>query len=81
MEHMRDGVRINAIAPGGMNTPMAAKTVMPEGVDHELIGRYVGLRGVSSPEEVAQLILYVASEQGRSIHGACLSIDGGITAG
>jgi NAD(P)-dependent dehydrogenase (short-subunit alcohol dehydrogenase family) len=81
MEHMRDGVRINAIAPGGMNTPMAAKTVMPEGVDHELIGRYVGLRGVSSPEEVAQLILYVASEEGRSIHGACLSIDGGITAG
>lgn len=81
MEHMHDGIRINAIAPGGMDTPMAARTVMPEGVSIELIRRYVGLRGVSSPEDVAQLILYVASDQGKSIHGACLAIDGGITAG
>ena len=81
MEHMHDGIRVNAIAPGGMDTPMGAGTSIPEGVDGGLIGRYVGLRGTATPEEVAELILYVTSDSGRSIHGACLSIDGGITSG
>ncbi|MEM7410446.1 MAG: SDR family oxidoreductase [Myxococcota bacterium] len=81
MEHMHDGVRINAIAPGGMATPMGTTVSIPEGVRGDLIGRYTGIRPPSSPEEVADLILFVTSDRGASIHGACLSIDGGITAG
>ena len=81
MEHMHDGIRINAIAPGGMATPMGSTVSMPDCVNGDLIGRYVGLREVSSPEEVAEFILYVTSDQAASIHGACLSIDGGISAG
>ncbi|MEM9177542.1 MAG: SDR family oxidoreductase [Myxococcota bacterium] len=81
MEHMHDEVRINAIAPGGMTTPMGATVSIPEGVRGELIGRYTGLRAPSDPEEVADLILYVTSDRARSIHGACLAIDGGIAAG
>ncbi len=81
MEHMHDGIRINAIAPGGMTTPMGATVSIPEDANGDLIGRYTGIRAPSSPEEVADLILYVTSDRAASIHGACLSIDGGITAG
>jgi NAD(P)-dependent dehydrogenase (short-subunit alcohol dehydrogenase family) len=80
MEFARQEIRINAVAPGGMNTEIAAGMPMPENADETLL-RYFGLRPPSDPDEIAQLILYVASECGRSIHGACLSIDGGVTAG
>ncbi|MAG30452.1 MAG: SDR family oxidoreductase [Deltaproteobacteria bacterium] len=81
MEHMHDGIRINAIAPGGMMTPMGETVSIPDGVKGDLIGRYTGIRAPSTPEEVAELILYVTSDRAPSIHGACLSIDTGITAG
>lgn len=81
MEHMHDRVRINAIAPGAMDTPMATKVTFPDDVKGELITRYTGQRTPSTPEEVAQFILYVTSDAAPSIHGACLSIDGGIAAG
>lgn len=81
MEHMHDDVRINAISPGGMDTPMATKVTFPDGVNGDLITRYTGQRPGSTAEEVAQFILYVTSDAAPSIHGACLSIDGGITAG
>ena len=84
MEHIHDDVRINAIAPGAMATGMmdpgedGTMPVLPEGVDMELVSRYMPLREAAKPEEVAELILYVASDSGKSFHGACLSIDGGV---
>lgn len=73
-------VRINAVAPGGMNTPIIA-SAFPEGADETLIYRYAGLRGVSEPEDVAEVILFVASDRARAVHGTCYLADRGITAG
>ncbi len=81
MEYMQTPVRINAIAPGGINTAMTATPSMPEGIDFQLLGRYVPLRGSSEPEDLTDLILMLAGPRGRSIHGACLNADRGITAG
>jgi NAD(P)-dependent dehydrogenase (short-subunit alcohol dehydrogenase family) len=39
------------------------------------------MRGMSQPEEIAGAVAYVASEEARSVHGAILSIDNGMTAG
>ena len=47
----------------------------------DLLARYSGLRGLVEVEDVAELIAMLASPAGRSYHGACLSIDAGITAG
>jgi NAD(P)-dependent dehydrogenase (short-subunit alcohol dehydrogenase family) len=46
MEYMHHPIRINAVAPGGMATNMAATAVFPEGADFGLIKRYSGMRGV-----------------------------------
>jgi NAD(P)-dependent dehydrogenase (short-subunit alcohol dehydrogenase family) len=81
MEYARKSIRINAVAPGGMITGIANGMTMPEGVEYDLIQRYSGLRGTVEVVDVADLIAMLASPAGRSYHGACISIDAGITAG
>ncbi len=81
MEYSRKPIRINAVAPGGMITNIANGMTMPEGVEYDLIQRFSGLRGTVEVDDVADLVTMLASPAGRSYHGACVSIDAGITAG
>lgn len=81
MEFQKKPIRINAVAPGGMATNIASNFAPPEDCDFELITRFTGLRGTVEVEDVADTIVLLASDAGRGFHGACLSIDAGITAG
>ncbi|MBU6267676.1 MAG: SDR family oxidoreductase [Sphingomonadales bacterium] len=81
MEYVRKPIRINAVAPGGMMTGIANGMTFPHEPERDLLARYSGLRGLVEVEDVAELIAMLASPAGRSYHGACLSIDAGITAG
>lgn len=81
MEFQKAPIRINAIAPGGMITNIAANFVPPENCDFELIKRFSGMRGTVEVEDVADMILLLASDAGRGFHGACINLDAGITAG
>ena len=81
MEYTHKPIRINAVAPGGMATNIAANLKMPPEVDYALIKRYSGLRGLVEVDDVAEMVAFLASDAARSYHGACISIDRGITAG
>ncbi len=81
MEFMHAPVRINALAPGGVATPMALSSSMPEGLDFSLVARYAGLRGLSQPEDLTDLLLFLASSRNKAVHGACFIADQGTTAG
>jgi len=81
MEYMRRPIRINAVAPGGMMTNIAVNFRPPEGCDIELLKRYSPMRGLVEVDDVADMIALLASDAGRGYHGACISIDAGITAG
>jgi NAD(P)-dependent dehydrogenase (short-subunit alcohol dehydrogenase family) len=81
MEYVHKPIRINAVAPGGMATGLTATLKMPEGIDRSLISRFSGLRGMVETDDVADMVAFLASDAGRSYHGACISIDRGITAG
>ncbi len=81
MEYMKQPIRINAVSPGTMNTEIGEGLTRPNDIDPELAGRYSGIRPPTQPEEVAELILFAASDAARAIHGACLNADGGVTAG
>ena len=81
VELINEPVRVNVICPGGIETPIMDGQEFPEGIDFDLISRYLPRRAMSSPAEIADFILYVSSSAAKSIHGAALSIDGGITAG
>jgi NAD(P)-dependent dehydrogenase (short-subunit alcohol dehydrogenase family) len=81
MEYVHKPIRFNAVAPGGMLTNIATNMKMPEDVDYALIKRFSGLRGLVEVDDVADLIAFLASPAADGYHGACISIDKGITAG
>lgn len=81
MEFARKPIRINAVAPGGMITNIAQGMTFPSEAEMDLVARYSGLRGQVEVDDVADLVTLLASPAGRSYHGACISIDAGITAG
>lgn len=81
MELMDQPVRINVLSPGTMASEMAAASVVPHDVDPKLFSRYCGIRRPATPEEVAETLVYLASDEARAIHGAVIAADNGITAG
>ncbi len=81
MEYAKAPLRVNAIAPGGVDTALSRNFEIPDGLDFELMGRYTGFRKMGSADDIAAMFALVASDEGRSIHGAILSVDRGITAG
>jgi len=81
MEFVRSSVRINCVAPGGVTTPMTATVEFPEDLDWDLLGRYAGFREMSSPDELAAVIAFVASDEASAMHGSIISADYGITTG
>ncbi|MDE0603368.1 MAG: SDR family NAD(P)-dependent oxidoreductase [bacterium] len=81
MEMMKTGIRVNAIAPGGVETNLMETFTFPEDPDADLMGRYLGFRGQAQADDIASLVAYIASDDGHRIHGSVLSIDAGMTAG
>jgi NAD(P)-dependent dehydrogenase (short-subunit alcohol dehydrogenase family) len=79
VEFLKAPLRVNAIAPAGTNTNIAAEASFPPDGDVDLLTRMAGLRGMTEPEEVAALFAFLASDEARSITGAVYTIDNGIT--
>jgi meso-butanediol dehydrogenase/(S,S)-butanediol dehydrogenase/diacetyl reductase len=69
------------VAPGGIDTAMNRKIDFPEGMDWSKVKRYTGRRGMARPDEVAEVITFLASERASNVHGAIWAVDGGLTAG
>jgi len=79
-EYIERGVRVNCVAPGGIDTPLQnAFRNAPEGIDFRKLGKIRTPLGNASPDEVAALIAFVASDDGRYMTGSVVSIDGGLT--
>jgi NAD(P)-dependent dehydrogenase (short-subunit alcohol dehydrogenase family) len=81
MEFMKDDIRINAICPGGMNTEQVQNIQFPENADFDLVMRTSAVRGFMQPEEVAETILFLASDAAKAVHGAVYMVDQGKTVG
>ncbi|MCZ7526352.1 MAG: SDR family oxidoreductase [Acidimicrobiia bacterium] len=80
LEYLDRGVRVNAVAPGGIDTPLLASFAPPEGVGFEAFARVMSPLGLATPEEVAGVVAFVASDEARYMAGSIVSVDGGITA-
>jgi NAD(P)-dependent dehydrogenase (short-subunit alcohol dehydrogenase family) len=79
LEYAGRGLRVNAVAPGGMRTPLLEGFVPPEDVERDRLPRGVKVPH-SEPDEVASLVAYVASDEARFMVGSIVSMDGGLTA-
>jgi NAD(P)-dependent dehydrogenase (short-subunit alcohol dehydrogenase family) len=79
LELARDGIRVNALAPGYFATDMPAAVLSDEGLRDRLVRR-IPLRRVGEPEEIGPPVVFLASPASRYMTGATLYFDGGFTA-
>ena len=79
IEYWKQGIRVNAIAPGGVDTPLSQGFVFPEGADTMFMQKMMSPLGMAEPDDLASLFAYVASDEARYMTGAIVSMDAGLT--
>jgi NAD(P)-dependent dehydrogenase (short-subunit alcohol dehydrogenase family) len=83
IDHVEEGVRVNCIAPGTVDTPWIDRITSgyddPEQARANMQARQPHNRFVT-PEEIAAMAAYLASDESASCIGACMVVDGGVTA-
>jgi NAD(P)-dependent dehydrogenase (short-subunit alcohol dehydrogenase family) len=79
LDHIKDGVRINAICPGGTLTPMLREWFKHPEVERAAIAG-TPLGRMADPAEIARAVLFLASEDSSFMVGHALVADGGLTA-
>lgn len=81
MDHAHQGIRINAVAPNEVNTPMLRTGFARRGFDPDTavaeLGRTVPLGRIAEPEDIADVILFLASDAARYMVGAVVEVNGG----
>jgi NAD(P)-dependent dehydrogenase (short-subunit alcohol dehydrogenase family) len=84
LDHARDGIRVNAVAPGEVDTPMlrSAGRERPA-TDEELDAmaeRTIPMARLAQPEEIARVVVFLASDEASYMTGAIVPVDAGYTA-
>ncbi len=83
-DHAADGLRINAVCPGGVDTPMLVSEIEEEDGDVDAFLEAVASKSpngrIATPEDIAGLVLFLASDAASHITGTAIPIDGGLMA-
>jgi len=78
VDYASDNIRCNVVNPGLVDTPMAAPLMNDPASLDPILSQYA-IRRPGKPEEVAKMVLYLASDEAVWVTGATFSIDGGMT--
>ncbi|TPE51766.1 SDR family NAD(P)-dependent oxidoreductase [Amaricoccus solimangrovi] len=81
MDHAHQGIRVNAVCPNEVNTPMLRTGFARRGFDPDTavaeLGRTVPLGRIAEPEDISDVALFLASDAARYVCGALVEINGG----
>jgi len=78
VDYAKDGIRCNVVNPGLVDTPMAAPLMADPDRLHPILSQYA-IRRPGSVDEIANMILYLASDESVWVTGGTFRIDGGMT--
>lgn len=81
MDHAQQGIRINAVCPNEVNTPMLRGGFARRGFDPDRavaeLGKTVPLGRIAEPDDIADVVLFLASDAARYICGTLIEVNGG----
>jgi meso-butanediol dehydrogenase / (S,S)-butanediol dehydrogenase / diacetyl reductase len=84
LDHAREGIRVNAVCPGEVDTPMlrmgGRSTPMSDAEAQALADAVVPMGRLAQPEEIARVVCFLASDDASYITGALVPVDAGYTA-
>ena len=81
VDHVGDGIRVNAVCPGTVDTPWVRRLVEEVGESLDALRARQPIGRLGTPEEIADAVLYLAGDAAAFVTGTALVIDGGLTAG
>ncbi len=79
MDHARDGIRVNALCPGLIDTPITAGMKEIPGLVEDWVSR-IPMGRAAQPEEMAEVVAFLASDAASYVTGTIMVADGGTTA-
>jgi NAD(P)-dependent dehydrogenase (short-subunit alcohol dehydrogenase family) len=77
LEYVRKNIRVNAVCPGMIDTPMWRRSISPEFTQQLLASDPIGRMG--QPGEIAEAVLWLCSPAASFVNGHALAVDGGMT--
>ena len=81
LEYARDGIRVNAVCPGIIDTPMMDRLIAGRQDDYEAtIPTRQPVGRLGTPEEIAEAVAWLCSDAASLVTGIAMSVDGGFTA-
>ncbi len=83
LDYASYGIRVNAVCPGAVDTPMLRNAMTQLGSPEDALAMFVGLQPLGRlgrADEVANAVLFLASDEASFVTGAALCVDGGLTA-
>lgn len=80
IEYARAGIRVNAVCPGFIHTPMVERYTANDAQANARLARAHAIRRLGTPEEVAEAVVWLCSDAAAFVTGHALAVDGGLVA-
>ena len=77
LEYAKDNIRVNCVCPGPIDTPMFRKSFKNKKEAENYIKNHTITGRIGKPEEVAKVVLFLASDDASFVTGSAYSVDGG----
>jgi meso-butanediol dehydrogenase / (S,S)-butanediol dehydrogenase / diacetyl reductase len=77
LEYVKQGLRVNAVCPGGVKTPIHQSLKLPADADFDLLKRAIPFIGFAEPDEIAAVVVFLGSQDASHLNGIDIRVDGG----